>query len=219
MKTPDPEFDSMVNVWNAYNALITYAWSRSASLIYNGERDGLGYRDTVQDFLGVTPLLKQDMRARLELMLTGQVESGGAMPLVRPFDHEPNKEQPPRKEDFPERRRALAVSRRARLRRGDGRARLLHKELPYADRGSATVLGHLRRALEFNLERTGRERAALGPRRRLERLLQARLHGRERHGGLPGLLRPECLPRHCGTLRARAEKRPGPRPSEPSWSG
>ena len=58
------EFDSMINVWNAYNALITYAWSRAASLIYNGERDGLGFRDTVQDFLGVTALLKEEMRPR-----------------------------------------------------------------------------------------------------------------------------------------------------------
>jgi cellobiose phosphorylase len=31
-----------------------------------------------------------------------------------------------------------------------------HKVLPYADQGEATVLGHLRRALEFNLERSGR---------------------------------------------------------------
>ncbi len=30
------------------------------------------------------------------------------------------------------------------------------KVLPYADAGEATVFGHLRRALEFNLERTGR---------------------------------------------------------------
>ena len=30
------------------------------------------------------------------------------------------------------------------------------KVLPYADQGDATVLGHLRRALEFNLERTGK---------------------------------------------------------------
>ena len=60
VKTPDAEFNRMVNVWNAYNALITYAWSRAASLIYNGERDGLGFRDTVQDFLGVIPLLKDE---------------------------------------------------------------------------------------------------------------------------------------------------------------
>jgi cellobiose phosphorylase len=100
VKTPDSAFDSMVNVWNAYNALITYAWSRSASLIYNGERDGLGYRDTVQDFLGVAPLLKEKMRDRLELMLTGQVASGGAMPLVRPFEHKPGHEAAPRARDF-----------------------------------------------------------------------------------------------------------------------
>ena len=61
-RRPIPSSTHMVNVWNAYNALITYAWSRSASLIYNGERDGLGYRDTVQDFLGVIPLLKDKMR-------------------------------------------------------------------------------------------------------------------------------------------------------------
>ena len=30
-----------------------------------------------------------EMRERLELMLTGQVECGGAMPLGRPFDHPP----------------------------------------------------------------------------------------------------------------------------------
>ena len=51
--TPDKELNSMLNMWNPYNSLITYAWSRAASLIYTGERDGLGYRDTVQDMLCV----------------------------------------------------------------------------------------------------------------------------------------------------------------------
>jgi cellobiose phosphorylase len=32
-QTPDAALDSMVNVWNAYNALITFAWSRAASLV------------------------------------------------------------------------------------------------------------------------------------------------------------------------------------------
>jgi cellobiose phosphorylase len=31
----------------------------------------------------------------------------------------------------------------------------LNKVLPYADQDEATVLGHLRRAIEFNLERSG----------------------------------------------------------------
>jgi cellobiose phosphorylase len=155
VKTPDPEFDSMVNVWNAYNSLITYAWSRAASTIYNGERDGLGYRDTVQDFLGVTPLLKQDMRPRLELMLTGQASTGGAMPLVRPFDHHPGKEPPPRPEEYRSDDALWLFHAVPAYVAETGELDFYHKELPYADQGSATVLGHLRRALEFNLERTG----------------------------------------------------------------
>ncbi len=156
VKTPDAEFDSMVNVWNAYNALITYAWSRSASLIYNGERDGLGYRDTVQDFLGVTPLLKGDMRERLELMLTGQVECGGAMPLVRPFDHAPGREATPKPEHFRSDDCLWLFHAVPAYVAETGDEAFYQKVLPYADCGSASVLGHLRRALEFNLERSGR---------------------------------------------------------------
>jgi cellobiose phosphorylase len=156
VKTPDPEFDHMVNVWNAYNALVTYAWSRAASLIYNGERDGLGYRDTVQDFLGVTPLLKEQMRARLELMLTGQVECGGAMPLVRPFSHRPGHEAAPAPEHFRSDDALWLFNAVPAYVAETGEREFYEKVLPYADRGQATVLGHLRRALEFNLERTGR---------------------------------------------------------------
>jgi cellobiose phosphorylase len=156
VKTPDPEFDSMVNVWNAYNALICYAWSRSASLIYNGERDGLGYRDTVQDFLGVTPLLKSEMRDRLELMLTGQFSSGGAMPLVRPFLHRPGHELAPPPERYRSDDALWLLQAVPAYVAETGELAFYAKVLPYADQGEATVLGHLRRALEFNLERTGK---------------------------------------------------------------
>ena len=156
VKTPDAEFDSMVNVWNAYNALVTYAWSRSASLIYNGERDGLGFRDTVQDFLGVTPLLKERMRDRLELMLTGQVSTGGAMPLVRPFRHRPGHETPPAKERYRSDDALWFFNAVPAYVAETGDLAFYTKVLPYADTGEATVFGHLRRALEFNLERTGK---------------------------------------------------------------
>ncbi len=53
VETPDPEFNSMLNVWAPYNAQVSFNWSRSASLVYNGERNGLGFRDSVQDVLGV----------------------------------------------------------------------------------------------------------------------------------------------------------------------
>lgn len=156
VKTPDAEFDSMVNVWNAYNCLITYTWSRAASLIYNGERDGLGFRDTVQDFLGVTPLLKQQLQQRLEQMLTGQVACGGAIPLIRPFTHNPGHEKAPPKEEFRSDDCLWFFDAVPAFVAETGDVGFYRKTLPYADSGQATVLGHLRRALEFNLERTGR---------------------------------------------------------------
>ncbi len=156
IKTPDAEFDSMINVWNAYNALITYAWSRSASLIYNGERDGLGFRDTVQDFLGVTALLKDKMKDRLELMLTGQVENGGAIPVIKPFSHRPGHETAPTPHEFRSDDAQWLFNAVPAYVAETGDVDFYKKVLPYADHGQATVLGHLRRALEFNLERTGR---------------------------------------------------------------
>jgi len=83
VKTPDPEFNSMINMWSPYNCLITYAWSRAASLVYTAsERDGLGYRDSVQDLLGVMHNITPEAGKRLELMITGQASTGGAIPVV-----------------------------------------------------------------------------------------------------------------------------------------
>ena len=156
VKTPDAEFDSMANVWGAYNALITYTWSRHASLIYNGERDGLGYRDTVQDFLGVMPLLGEQVRPRLELMLTGQLAHGGAMPVVQPFSHDPGHMPATKTEELRSDDTEWLFNAVPDYVAETGDIDFYRKVLPYADHGEATVLGHLRRALEFNLERSGK---------------------------------------------------------------
>ena len=152
-KTPDGYFDSMVNVWGAYNSLITYAWSRAASLVYQGERDGLGYRDTVQDLLGVAGLIPEEAQKRLELMITGQMANGGAIPVIKPFAHQPGAMADPehyRSDDCQWLFNTIPEDVKE-----TGDFSFYDKVLPYADAGNATVLGHLRRALEFNLERTG----------------------------------------------------------------
>ena len=56
IQTPDDDLNNMVNTWNAYQCFITFIWSRAASLIYAGERNGYGYRDTVQDIQGIIHL-------------------------------------------------------------------------------------------------------------------------------------------------------------------
>ncbi len=56
INTPDAAFNSMVNTWNAYQCFITFTWSRAASFTYCGQRNGYGYRDTVQDIQGIIHL-------------------------------------------------------------------------------------------------------------------------------------------------------------------
>jgi N,N'-diacetylchitobiose phosphorylase len=153
--TPDAEFNHTVNVWGLYNCLITFAWSRAASLVYNGERDGLGFRDSVQDLLGVTAAIPEEAQARLELMLTGQLSNGGALPVVQPFEHRPGHEEGPDPEAYRSDDCLWFFNAVPAYVAETGDLGFYNKRLPYADQGQATVLGHLRRALEFNLERRG----------------------------------------------------------------
>ena len=155
VETPDEEFNHTVNVWGLYNCLITFAWSRAASLVYNGERDGLGFRDSVQDLLGVVAAIPEEARQRLELMLTGQVACGGAMPIVQPFSHRPGHEKAPDPEEYRSDDCLWFFNAVPAYVNETGDVDFYNKVLPYADEGETTVLGHLRRALEFNLERTG----------------------------------------------------------------
>jgi cellobiose phosphorylase len=155
VETPDAALNSTLNMWGPFNCLITYAWSRAASLIYAGERDGLGFRDTVQDMLGVMHAIPEEAGQRLELMITGQVSTGGAMPVVRQFDHHPGCEKAPREEDYRSDDCLWLFNAIPAYVKETGDLHFYNKVLPYADKGEATVLGHMKRAIQFNLERSG----------------------------------------------------------------
>ncbi len=162
VQTPDEELNHTINVWGLYNCLITFNWSRAASLVYNGERDGLGFRDSVQDILGVLTAIPDQARERLELLLTGQVQNGGAIPVIRPFEHRPGHEKAPAPEEFRSDDCLWFFDSVPAYVNETGDLAFYDKVLPYADSGEDTVFGHLRRALEFNLERTGRNGLTCG---------------------------------------------------------
>jgi N,N'-diacetylchitobiose phosphorylase len=154
-ETPDADFNSMFNTWNPYNNLMTFAWSRAASLVYSGERDGLGYRDTVQDMLGILHSIPNEVKERLELMITGQVSNGGAMPVVKPFAHIPGKEKAPDEKEFRSDDCLWLFNTIPAYIKESGDIGFYNKILPYADTGEDTVVGHLRRAIQFNLDHSG----------------------------------------------------------------
>jgi len=154
-ETPDPAFNAMLAMWGPFNCQMTYAWSRAASLIYAGERDGLGYRDTVQDLLGVMHAIPQEAVKRLELMLSGQLANGGAMPVVKQFAHRPGFEKEPPESEYRSDDGMWLFNTVPAYIKESGDLAFLTKIISYADHGEATVLGHLRRAIEFNRERSG----------------------------------------------------------------
>ncbi len=153
--TPDKEFNSMINMWNPFNSLMTYTWSRAASLIYAGERDGLGYRDTVQDMLGVLHTIPEEVVGRLELMVTGQASTGGAIPVVKPFAHNPGEEKAPEEHQYRSDDSLWLFNTIPAYVKETGDILFYEKVLPFADKGEATIFEHLKRAIEFSLERLG----------------------------------------------------------------
>jgi cellobiose phosphorylase len=136
---------------------MTFEWSRSCSLVYTGDqRDGFGFRDTVQDMLGVTAMLPREVRARLRLMLSGQDATGGAQPEIRPWSHTPGKMRPTPPSRYRSDDGLWFFNAVPAYVAETGDVAFYREVVPFADKGRATVFGHLRRALEFNLERTGR---------------------------------------------------------------
>lgn len=157
VETPDKELNSTVNTWGIYNALITFNWSRAASLIYSGvDRDGLGFRDTVQDLLGVVHVIPDEVKNRLELMLSGQTSTGGAMPVVLPISHNPGKEPLPSEEDYRSDDALWLFNAVPAYVKETGDLSFYRKVIPYSDSGQASVIGHLKQALNFSLNRLGK---------------------------------------------------------------
>ena len=63
----------MINVWNAFQCFITFIWSRAASFVYCGLRNGYGYRDTVQDIQGIIHLDPETAADKIRFMLSAQL--------------------------------------------------------------------------------------------------------------------------------------------------
>ena len=163
VQTPDDNFNNMINTWNAYQCFITFNWSRAASLVYCGQRNGYGYRDTVQDIQGIIHLDPEMAAEKIRFMISAQVHHGGALPLVK-YSHNPGHEDKPEDESYV--RETGHPSYRAddalwlfptvwKYIAESGNTALLDENIPYADKGSGTVYQHLKKAIDFSLNHLG----------------------------------------------------------------
>ncbi|MGW8249776.1 MAG: GH36-type glycosyl hydrolase domain-containing protein, partial [Anaerolineales bacterium] len=85
----------------------------------------------------------------------GQLSNGGAMPVVKPFEHHPGCEMPPDPQEYRSDDCLWFFNALPAYVAETGDLDFYHEVLPFADQGEATIYEHLRRALEFNLQRRG----------------------------------------------------------------
>ncbi|HRU39701.1 MAG TPA: hypothetical protein P5511_07470, partial [Candidatus Goldiibacteriota bacterium] len=77
VKTPDRDFNTMVNVWNQYQCKTTFDWSRYISFYENGEGRGMGTRDSCQDTLAVAAHMPKRVKSRIfQILSTTQFRTG-----------------------------------------------------------------------------------------------------------------------------------------------
>ncbi len=79
VNTPDRNFNVMLNVWNQYQAAVTFDMARNAGYYHGGLLFGTGLRDQFQDILGVVMVDPDRVRARLLNALKFQFADGSTL--------------------------------------------------------------------------------------------------------------------------------------------
>ncbi|MBR4462619.1 MAG: hypothetical protein IKS51_08580 [Erysipelotrichaceae bacterium] len=90
VNTPNDKVNRMVNIWNAYQCMVTFNMSRSASYYESGIGRGMGFRDSCQDLLGFVSMIPERARQRILDIAATQKEDGGAYHQYQPLTKKGN---------------------------------------------------------------------------------------------------------------------------------
>jgi cellobiose phosphorylase len=88
----DEKLDRMVNIWNQYQCMITFCFSRSASFFESGIGRGMGFRDSNQDLVGFVHQLPERARERIIDIASTQFPDGGCYHQYQPLTKKGNNE-------------------------------------------------------------------------------------------------------------------------------
>lgn len=73
---PDKDAETMINIWNPYQAERNFQFSRNISYYATGTFRGVGVRDTAQDILAMVPFDLRRAKDKLNLLFTQQYRDG-----------------------------------------------------------------------------------------------------------------------------------------------
>lgn len=85
IRSNEPRLDRMVNIWNQYQCMITFCFSRSASFFESGIGRGMGFRDSCQDLVGFVHLVPSRARQRILDIAATQFEDGSCYHQYQPL--------------------------------------------------------------------------------------------------------------------------------------
>ena len=153
VKSPDLHTDRMVNVWNAYQCMVTFNISRSASFYESGVGRGMGFRDSNQDLLGFVHMVPERARQRILDTADTQLPTGGAYHQYQPLTKRGNNDVGSNFNDDP----AWLIMAVSAYLKETGDVSILDEMATYDNLpGSESPLyEHLQRSLRYTLERIG----------------------------------------------------------------
>ncbi|RPI96089.1 MAG: glycosyl transferase, partial [Chloroflexi bacterium] len=153
VQTPDEHTNRMVNIWNAYQCMVTFNMSRSASFYESGVGRGMGFRDSNQDVLGFVHMVPARARERILDTAATQLETGGAYHQYQPLTKRGNDAVGGNFNDDP----LWLVLAVAAYIKETGDWDILDEPVPYENKPGTErpLLDHLRRCIQYTLDRLG----------------------------------------------------------------
>ncbi|HZY42848.1 MAG TPA: glycosyl transferase, partial [Anaerolineae bacterium] len=151
--TPDEHTNRMVNIWNAYQCMITFNLSRSASFYESGIGRGMGFRDSNQDLLGFVHMIPAHARQRIIDLASTQLETGGAHHQYQPLTKRGNNDVGGNFNDDP----AWLILGVSAYIKETGDWSILNEPVPYDNKPNTRqpLYDHLQRSFRYTLDRLG----------------------------------------------------------------
>jgi cellobiose phosphorylase len=151
--TPDEHTNRMVNIWNAYQVMVTFNLSRSASYFESGIGRGMGFRDSNQDLLGFMHMIPKWARERILDLAATQLPNGGAYHQYQPLTKHGNNDIGSGFNDDP---LWLVLSVSAYLKETVDWS-ILDENVPFDNQPGTQepLYSHLQRSIKYTLDRKG----------------------------------------------------------------
>lgn len=146
---PDQDAQTMINIWNPYQAERNFQFSRNISYYATGTFRGVGVRDTAQDILAMVPFDLRRAKDKLNLLFTQQYQDGHCNHYCFPTEgwepvtriHSDN--------------HLWLVMTTYHIIMEEGKLDYLDEIVEFYDGGKATVWEHIKKSIDFCLANYG----------------------------------------------------------------